>query len=164
MTITPFLVFKFGFVELFVCALPALFALSPLRGAPPKGEPWDGGKHLLGIGIYGICHERLPLWGSSRRRRVRGQNAKASTTQRTDKPQFSLPSPALYPIPPSLSSNQRLRKAPPPCGRGAALLAMDFTPREDTRLWADRARCPDCCPAHTGICRDNRDRRCTRRS
>ena len=31
--------FKFGFVELFVCALPALFALSPLRGAPPKEEP-----------------------------------------------------------------------------------------------------------------------------
>ena len=31
--------FKFGFVELFVCALPALFTLSPLRGAPPEGEP-----------------------------------------------------------------------------------------------------------------------------
>jgi hypothetical protein len=31
--------FKFGFIELFVCGLPALFALSPLRGAPPKGEP-----------------------------------------------------------------------------------------------------------------------------
>ena len=31
--------YKFGFGELFVCALPALFALSPLRGAPPKGEP-----------------------------------------------------------------------------------------------------------------------------
>ncbi len=36
--------FKFGFIELFVCALPALFALSPLRAraceeAPPKGEP-----------------------------------------------------------------------------------------------------------------------------
>ena len=34
-----FVDYKFGFIELFVCALPALFALSPLRGAPPQGEP-----------------------------------------------------------------------------------------------------------------------------
>ncbi len=32
-------IFKFGFSELFVFDSPALFALSPLRGAPPEGEP-----------------------------------------------------------------------------------------------------------------------------
>ena len=43
--------FKFGFVELFemVCMwLPKRVALSPLRGALPEGEPWNGGKTLIG--------------------------------------------------------------------------------------------------------------------
>ena len=46
-------IFKFEFVGLFVFGLPALFALSPLRAraceeAPPEGEPWNGGKALVG--------------------------------------------------------------------------------------------------------------------
>ena len=45
--------FKFGFVELLFLALPALFALSPLRArvceeAPRRGSFGTVGKHLSG--------------------------------------------------------------------------------------------------------------------
>ena len=35
-------------LKIYVRVLPALFALSPLRGAPPKGEPWRVKNTLVG--------------------------------------------------------------------------------------------------------------------
>ena len=49
-----------GCLKMRVCALPALFALSPLRGAPPEGEPCPlTASRMLQADAKGVVTENL---------------------------------------------------------------------------------------------------------
>ena len=64
------------------------------------GKPYRGT-------FFWVSYERLPPWGSSRRRRVRGQHPRVNTYQLTDKLQFE-------------------KTTPPPKGGGVAIYGENY--------------------------------------
>ena len=77
------------------CLACVICPLTAARSSPRGGALKQRKNTCRNKGFRWVESERLPLWGSSRRRRVRGQFPRVSTNQQPYKPQFvfCIPSP-----------------------------------------------------------------------
>ena len=71
-----------------LCLACVICPLTAARSSPRGGALKQRKNACRNKGFRWVESERLPLWGSSRRRRVRGQFPRVSTNQQPYKPQF----------------------------------------------------------------------------